>query len=349
MYVLCVVALHEEDSDGGWVACDSCFHWYHIACAGIPQDLHDVDSLDLSQKQEPSFPGLLLHLSSFYSFSLCLLGFMSSLYAPATPPSKGLYPKCFPSHGRDHTTCCTCWNKRSNLGLGVRMHRIYVLLFSPTENSRTKNPDSSKCVVAYLAIHVDAQIQNSLQIIYRTFMVCMKTPDRIEGTRVFSQKEQDDTWGNHSTNLSLYRGKKVIKACVHVCVCMCVCLSCGVVGWWAGGLLNLPEYIIHNRILTTIFIQYLFKLWHTIVLECEWELSYRKAAAQYGIPRSTLHDHVTGKATSLKRGPLTVLTAAEQMLVDWALHMGYGWFVTPRCLTLQGNKKTSSPIDALST
>ena len=32
----------EEDSDGGWVACDSCSQWYHI-----PQDLHDeVDSLD---------------------------------------------------------------------------------------------------------------------------------------------------------------------------------------------------------------------------------------------------------------------------------------------------------------
>ena len=57
-------------------------------------------------------------------------------------------------------------------------------------------------------------------------------------------------------------------------------------------------------------------------------LSYRKAAALYGIPRSTLYDNVTGKAVSLKRGPPTVLTAAEeQMLVDWALHMadiGYG-------------------------
>ena len=37
----------EEDSDGGWVACDSCSQWYHIACAGIPQEPHDeVDSLD---------------------------------------------------------------------------------------------------------------------------------------------------------------------------------------------------------------------------------------------------------------------------------------------------------------
>ena len=50
-------------------------------------------------------------------------------------------------------------------------------------------------------------------------------------------------------------------------------------------------------------------------------LSYRKAAAQYGIPQSTLHDHVTGKAASSKRGPPTVLMAAEeQMLVDRALH-----------------------------
>ena len=37
----------EKDFDGGWVACDSCSQWYHIACAGIPQELHDeVDSLD---------------------------------------------------------------------------------------------------------------------------------------------------------------------------------------------------------------------------------------------------------------------------------------------------------------
>ena len=54
----------------------------------------------------------------------------------------------------------------------------------------------------------------------------------------------------------------------------------------------------------------------------EEALSYRKAAAQYGIPQSTLHDHVTGKAVSSKRGPPTVLMAAEeQMLVDWAFHM----------------------------
>ena len=49
-------------------------------------------------------------------------------------------------------------------------------------------------------------------------------------------------------------------------------------------------------------------------------LSYRKAAAQYGTPQITLYDPVTGKAASSKRGPLTVLTTAEeQMLVDRAL------------------------------
>ena len=49
----------------------------------------------------------------------------------------------------------------------------------------------------------------------------------------------------------------------------------------------------------------------------EEELSYRKAAAQHGILRSTLHDHVTGRTASSKRSPPTVLTVAEeQMLVD---------------------------------
>lgn len=68
-------------------------------------------------------------------------------------------------------------------------------------------------------------------------------------------------------------------------------------------------------------------------------LSYRKAAAQYGIPRSTLHDRVTGKAMSAKRGPPTVLTAAEeQMLADWALHMadiGYGRTREQLCATVK--------------
>ena len=68
-------------------------------------------------------------------------------------------------------------------------------------------------------------------------------------------------------------------------------------------------------------------------------LSYREAAAQYGIPRSTLHDHVTGKAMSTKRGPPTVLTAAEeQMLVDWALPMadlGYGRTREHMCATVK--------------
>ena len=71
------------------------------------------------------------------------------------------------------------------------------------------------------------------------------------------------------------------------------------------------------------------------------ELSYRKAESKYGIPRSTLSDHVTGKSLSLKRGPPTVLTEAEeQMLVDWALHMadihvGYGRTREQLCATVK--------------
>ena len=68
-------------------------------------------------------------------------------------------------------------------------------------------------------------------------------------------------------------------------------------------------------------------------------MSYCKAAAQYGIPRSTLHDHVTEKAASSKRGPPTVLMPAEeQMLVDWALHMadiGYGRTREQLCATVK--------------
>ena len=52
------------------------------------------------------------------------------------------------------------------------------------------------------------------------------------------------------------------------------------------------------------------------------EFSYRQAQSAYGIPRSTLYDHKAGKVTTTKRGPPTVLTAAEEeMLVQWALHM----------------------------
>ena len=71
------------------------------------------------------------------------------------------------------------------------------------------------------------------------------------------------------------------------------------------------------------------------------ELSYRKAESKYSIPRSTLSDHVTGKSLSLKRGPPTVLTEAEeQMLVDWALHMadihvGYGRTREQLCATVK--------------
>ena len=69
------------------------------------------------------------------------------------------------------------------------------------------------------------------------------------------------------------------------------------------------------------------------------ELSYRQAQSMYGIPRSTLYDHKTGKVSTSKRGPATVLTSAEEdMLVQWSLHMadiGYGRTREQLCLTVK--------------
>ena len=60
----------------------------------------------------------------------------------------------------------------------------------------------------------------------------------------------------------------------------------------------------------------------------EERMSFREAALAYGIPKSTLHDHYSGKVKGTKRGPATVLSEAEEsMLVEWALEMakiGYG-------------------------
>ena len=51
--------------------------------------------------------------------------------------------------------------------------------------------------------------------------------------------------------------------------------------------------------------------------------SFREAAQAYGVPKSTLHDHYSGKAKGYRRGPTPYLTVTEeQELVDWALHMG---------------------------
>ena len=54
------------------------------------------------------------------------------------------------------------------------------------------------------------------------------------------------------------------------------------------------------------------------------ELSFRQAEARYGLPRSTLSDHVCGKVLSTKRGPPTTLSltsAEENMLAHWAIEM----------------------------
>ena len=60
----------------------------------------------------------------------------------------------------------------------------------------------------------------------------------------------------------------------------------------------------------------------------EERMSFRQAALAYGVPKSTLHDHYSGKVQGTKRGPATVLSEAEEsMLVEWALEMakiGYG-------------------------
>ena len=48
----------------------------------------------------------------------------------------------------------------------------------------------------------------------------------------------------------------------------------------------------------------------------------RTAARAYGIPKSTLHDHYSGKLQSSKRGPCTVLSGAEEAkLASWAIGM----------------------------
>lgn len=54
------------------------------------------------------------------------------------------------------------------------------------------------------------------------------------------------------------------------------------------------------------------------------KLSLRKAALQYGVPKSTLSMYVAGKLElGAKRGPASILSAEEeQRLVDYAVHMG---------------------------
>ena len=60
----------------------------------------------------------------------------------------------------------------------------------------------------------------------------------------------------------------------------------------------------------------------------EENVSIRTAALSYGIPKSTLHDHCSGKVKGSKRGPPTNLSDAEELkLAEWAMEMasiGYG-------------------------
>ena len=52
------------------------------------------------------------------------------------------------------------------------------------------------------------------------------------------------------------------------------------------------------------------------------KMALRKASLKYGIPKSTLFDHYSGKVKGCKRGPSTVLSEVEEdKLAQWAINM----------------------------
>ena len=56
-------------------------------------------------------------------------------------------------------------------------------------------------------------------------------------------------------------------------------------------------------------------------------MSFREVVLAYGIPKSTLHDHYSGKVKGAKTWPSNSPEAEESMLVEWALErakVGYG-------------------------
>ena len=62
---------------------------------------------------------------------------------------------------------------------------------------------------------------------------------------------------------------------------------------------------------------------NALALVKERGASFRAASMAYGVPKSTLHDHFSGKAKHIVRGPTPYLTPAEeQELADWAVQMG---------------------------
>ena len=75
----------------------------------------------------------------------------------------------------------------------------------------------------------------------------------------------------------------------------------------------------------------------------EQHMSFREAAQTYGIPKSTLHDHYSGKVKGCKTGPSPYLTEAEeQQLADWAIEMGkIGYGCTREQISLMVQK----PLD----
>ena len=62
---------------------------------------------------------------------------------------------------------------------------------------------------------------------------------------------------------------------------------------------------------------------HAMATVKEQHKSIREAAQMHGIPKSTLHEHCSGKEKSCKPGPSPYLTEAEeQKLVKWATEIG---------------------------
>ena len=69
--------------------------------------------------------------------------------------------------------------------------------------------------------------------------------------------------------------------------------------------------------------------------------SFREASQAYGIPKSTLHDHYSGKSNRSKRGPTPYLTECEeQELVDLGSRNGKDWVCADKRTGVYDGEKT---------
>ena len=115
---------------------------------------------------EPPIEELCDHPSIIASPHICTSNSTLQRVVRKTFPRKNV-------HGRDHTTCCTCCNKRSNLALGIRMHRIHVFLVSHTKNSRgfrTKREPRLVCIPNALWLILQSMLMHKFGIVYKPFI-----------------------------------------------------------------------------------------------------------------------------------------------------------------------------------